>query len=444
MFDGICSIGSAHIDIIARPSATSYGVDRRGKVTISVGGTAYNVACNLRWLGSKVALVTVVKDSIWGHIITEKLKSFGIATDWVVEDHGINESAFVAVLNGSGIDKAVNSLAIGEYIFPRIPISDLYFLDLNNSIETIKTVLNYGKVVCIGLVSEEKATKLCKALSYNSNPIRYVSGNNHEYKAILNSMGLSSMKELSEKYKDTEFVYTMGEKGFQVWQNGEIVATEKGIDVKSKQFQGAGDALIAAYLTGRHINGYTIKESASYALQHAVKEKLKRDGTNLMEDNILKGFYDLVLRDRLTGMFNRHYYEHYTKRNSSYWLILADIDHFKSINDTYGHDAGDYIIKEFCFIIKSALRSNDKVIRWGGEEFLLIIEGIESDRTVYKLTERIRQKVQQHTFWYSGQEIRVTASFGVCKVNGNPKEAIIEADRRLYIAKTSGRNKVVF
>ncbi len=154
------------------------------------------------------------------------------------------------------------------------------------------------------------------------------------------------------------------------------------------------------------------------------------------------------IKDPLTGLYNR------TKLNSElkkhlkqfndtevpFSFIYLDIDHFKSINDRYGHSVGDTVLKEFAQLLMMSVRENDVVGRFGGEEFVIIVDTTVENAN--KLAEKLRLKTSQLNFDIDHQ---VTASFGVTEVKPNDNEAnlIRRADMALYRAKASGRNKVV-
>jgi len=125
---------------------------------------------------------------------------------------------------------------------------------------------------------------------------------------------------------------------------------------------------------------------------------------------------------------------------------MCDIDKFKSVNDHYGHQAGDSVLKEFAQLLKAEAREIDRVGRYGGEEFLLILPGTVLDAAV-TFAERLREKVEHHTFTYSGGTLCRTMS---CGVAGSPhprvkdQEALLKAsDDALYVAKETGRNRVI-
>lgn len=157
--------------------------------------------------------------------------------------------------------------------------------------------------------------------------------------------------------------------------------------------------------------------------------------------------------DSLTGIFNRKaivetIHEEFNKaklRNSALSFILFDIDHFKKINDTYGHPAGDYVLKETCDLIKTKMiRPTDALGRYGGEEFALLLPATQSQIAI-DVAERIRSKIEQHKYVFEDKEISVTISLGVVALDSTsktPDELISLADKALYDAKNQGRNRV--
>ncbi|WP_028949772.1 sensor domain-containing diguanylate cyclase [Sulfurihydrogenibium subterraneum] len=126
-------------------------------------------------------------------------------------------------------------------------------------------------------------------------------------------------------------------------------------------------------------------------------------------------------------------------------IIIADIDFFKRINDTYGHLAGDEALKHFVKIIKQNLRKSDYVFRFGGEEFIILLPNTSLEEAV-AIAEKIRESLENTPLIYNGKEIKITASFGVKEINPteHTEKVIEEVDKKLYQAKESGRNKVVY
>ena len=167
---------------------------------------------------------------------------------------------------------------------------------------------------------------------------------------------------------------------------------------------------------------------------------------------ILNTIYSLQVQkklfiDSLTGLFNRKYLQEIEIKLPlhKYAVAMIDIDHFKVVNDTYGHKAGDYVLQECAKIFEEATRESDIVIRYGGEEFVLLlnIRRQEQKKIAYLVVERVRESVQKHPFIYEDTEIKCTISIGLHQEPEREKDltsAIKIADQMLYIAKENGRN----
>jgi diguanylate cyclase (GGDEF)-like protein len=163
------------------------------------------------------------------------------------------------------------------------------------------------------------------------------------------------------------------------------------------------------------------------------------------------------ITDALTGLFNRAYFVDYMKAQLSSLetlpsdatqrvmsVVMLDIDHFKKINDVYGHQAGDYVIKSVSEIMKKTFRKTDIVCRYGGEEFLAILPGTDGDGAC-RAAEKIRAAIAGMAFIHDGKTMPVTISSGVAQIDvGKEKgeQTIARADAALYFSKGNGRNRV--
>ena len=157
----------------------------------------------------------------------------------------------------------------------------------------------------------------------------------------------------------------------------------------------------------------------------------------------------LSYRDELTGVRNRRaihedflaFFEKARKTGARFSLVMFDIDHFKRINDTYGHAAGDRVLKRICAIVEERIREADRLGRWGGEEFLLIFPDCGADDAIRK-AEALRKAIVAQTFLGAGEG--VTASFGVTEYRpeDTPTALLKRVDEALYNAKAAGRNRV--
>lgn len=161
--------------------------------------------------------------------------------------------------------------------------------------------------------------------------------------------------------------------------------------------------------------------------------------------------YNEAQIDQLTGLKNRHaFYEYYRRRilpdqgNDSVYMIMTDIDHFKNVNDTYGHNTGDAILKHVSDIFHNSLMMDDEVVRWGGEEFIFILRGRTKEEAA-EFAECVRSTIEGSGYEYNGDTIYITMSFGVNKYcyDRSIDENVKMIDDKLYEAKRSGRNKVI-
>ncbi|WP_164880822.1 GGDEF domain-containing protein [Aestuariirhabdus litorea] len=160
----------------------------------------------------------------------------------------------------------------------------------------------------------------------------------------------------------------------------------------------------------------------------------------------------LALRDPLTGVGNRiamdnalHHELQVTQRNEQpLSLLLLDLDHFKKINDTFGHSAGDQALKHAADSIRHAIRDIDQVFRFGGEEFVIVLRNSNQECSTM-VAERIRARLESMQCQFQGQEIPVTASIGVATYNDKEtiRDTLQRADQALYKAKDQGRNRVI-
>jgi two-component system, cell cycle response regulator len=157
--------------------------------------------------------------------------------------------------------------------------------------------------------------------------------------------------------------------------------------------------------------------------------------------------------DSLTGLPNRRAIEEWAARQLRaaarhgfpYWVVLADLDSFKGINDTYGHVGGDSMLKKFADILKTVVRASDICGRLGGDEFVMVITHVEAD-AIFKTVERFREQLAQQQFELGSERISMTASFGIAGLNGKENIDFITllrgADKALYAAKRAGRNLI--
>lgn len=157
--------------------------------------------------------------------------------------------------------------------------------------------------------------------------------------------------------------------------------------------------------------------------------------------------------DPLTKLVNRRYTEEELEevrkdsmaQNYMFCIAIGDIDFFKHINDTYGHDAGDFILSSLAQDFKSFIKGKGFVARWGGEEFLFILRRMNGDEAMIQL-DQLRTSIKNKEYVYKGTSIKITMTFGIDEFSDSDgiKKTIDNADKKLYMGKESGRDRVVF
>ena len=172
-----------------------------------------------------------------------------------------------------------------------------------------------------------------------------------------------------------------------------------------------------------------------------------------VEQSFQEQMYEASLRDGLTQAYNKSFLTDHLQSEISFaerhetnlGMVLFDLDHFKEINDTYGHVAGDAILRKISDMSRESVRTEDVFARYGGEEFAAVLRDVDPEGARV-MAERLRRIIEEEPFNFDGEEIPVTISAGVATYGdiapGSPKELIAAADEALYRAKENGRNLV--
>jgi two-component system cell cycle response regulator len=191
-------------------------------------------------------------------------------------------------------------------------------------------------------------------------------------------------------------------------------------------------------------------------------DKIQLGGTTILkltyQDDIDEDFqrqmFESASRDALTQIYNKRFFverlhsEHAfsIRHRAALSLVMFDIDHFKQINDTYGHLAGDHVLASLAKAVAPMIRSEDVFARYGGEEFVILSRSTDPPSAAV-VAERVRAAVEAHSYEYEGTKINVTVSVGVAAAPHNeiraPEDLVARADKALYEAKRAGRNRVV-
>jgi diguanylate cyclase (GGDEF)-like protein len=156
-----------------------------------------------------------------------------------------------------------------------------------------------------------------------------------------------------------------------------------------------------------------------------------------------------INHDMLTGLYNRRFFEGIMKRSkeekeTSYSVAMLDVDDFKKINDTYGHETGDRVLAAVSKCIEASLPENAVAVRWGGEEFVIYLPQVDNDRAM-EILDVFRTKLSEQVIYHRGTRVSITATIGLCTGESiaDYEEYIRQADEKLYWGKQHGKNQIV-
>ncbi|MGD9867878.1 MAG: PleD family two-component system response regulator [Hyphomicrobiales bacterium] len=202
------------------------------------------------------------------------------------------------------------------------------------------------------------------------------------------------------------------------------------------------------------VNDYLVRPIDKNELVARVRTQVRRKRYGDFLKGRIEESVEMAITDALTSLYNRRYMESHLKtlvdeavqRGKALAVLIADIDYFKPVNDTYGHDAGDAVLREFASRMRKNVRGIDLACRMGGEEFVVIMPDTDLSRA-YHVAERLRQCISAVSFDLpDGRNVDITASVGISaleSVNDTPGTLLKRADQALYAAKRDGRNRVV-
>lgn len=207
---------------------------------------------------------------------------------------------------------------------------------------------------------------------------------------------------------------------------------------------------------GTFLNGLKVSAAPLYdgdKIQIGSNTVLKFSIQDQLEEAYQRSIYESATRDGLTRLYNKKYFMETLRKEFAYCLrhrepmalVMFDVDHFKKINDVYGHPAGDYVLTRIAQRVSDTIRTEDLFARYGGEEFALMLRESTEEQAL-SCAERCRAAVDRTDFIFSGTPIKVTISLGVATLHDSDytqaEELISSADKYLYRAKRAGRNRV--
>lgn len=450
-------VGSAHLDVLATVTGDDFALDKIGRVAIDIGGTGANIALNLRKLGASVSMLTAMNDSPFSRIVRDHMESHGvemavsafIGSDAVFSAHVDKDGELMSAISSMPVDhvafenEVVHGLLIG---------ADCMIVDCNVSgseIDRLVGIANEMMIpVFIAAVSEEKSLRI-RQITGKVDAI-FMNGKEAAYFRAHHLHDSGSYEDMARTLNAT-LVVTLG-------QEGAIVAgAKKAIRIPPPRVDGvanllgAGDAFMAATVFHHSSQLVPILDAAK-AGSDLASEIMKQSHCNAgKHDGVRTLMEDLELRasrDALTGLLGRAKAEREARKviesvmvnNRPVSVIAIDIDHFKRVNDSYGHDAGDKVLCRVSDLIRSGIRETDIAARWGGEEFIVVLPDAPADMA-FVVAERIRSLVENGM-----KDVGTTVSCGVSTLPGGLADLEVmlkKADEMLYAAKNAGRNRVV-
>ncbi|MCT7498513.1 diguanylate cyclase [Aliarcobacter cryaerophilus] len=336
--------------------------------------------------------------------------------------------------------------------------SDYYFIFNTKGDVIVHSFLSHLEGQNLYIVDNENYNNVVKIITQNSSQERFVT-----YKWLNPSTNLIEDKvSFVRQLPNSDLLIGSG---FYLEDINKIVENQRDIELKEHDKNINVTLSLAIFFTIlSFFISYIISKmllKAFNILHSSLKEKsielqklnseleMKVENRTKKLKNAYKKMKDLASIDDLTKIYNRYYFfnifnqklEKLKSDKTIFSLIMFDLDHFKNVNDTYGHDVGDYVLNETCRVVEKDLRENDTFARIGGEEFLILLPNTNIEDAFY-IAQRIRQNIEQHKF----KDIpKLTISLGVAEANEPilSTELLKKVDLALYKAKKEGRNRVI-
>lgn len=450
MSSQILVCGSLNVDVIAQSDELPSTIYKKGSVSFNFGGGGHNMAINMKELGISSAFLGVVNDGAMANLALGHLESHGVKT-FVQTMENMDDAIFVsfffkgvlqsattssaaesAILNQDVIDKAVNN---AESILTTAVFSEEVLQKLE------KTCMEKRKPFFVNVTTESHASKIA-CLHH----VTCAFMNMREAKKLQEHMGHKTLESMVDQL-DFPLIVLQGKSAVMHLEPGKGATVHKveAVPVKGSTL-GVGDLVVCNLIGSWLRDGMYNFEECRFRAEEILSVPYGHLGSSSPLKISIQKETQKADADTLTGTLNRRginkFIERRTRTRGKLTALLIDIDHFKNVNDTYGHDIGDNVICEVSCMLKKFIRASDALSRWGGEEFLLLLPGIGGS-AAYNLAERMRKHVASHKI--TGMDKNVTVSIGIAErqADENFMALVKHADIALYEAKRNGRNKAV-
>lgn len=463
----IVVFGSAHLDIIATERGQGprkFGVDIPGDIDFDFGGGGANAAITLAQNGIFTTFCSVFKKGGLSHLIVNHLENAGVHVEPFFLD-GIPQGGFCAIVKNGDIKQAVTSAPVEDHLFERPFIAtvcqkaDAILIDGNLNEQSVKNIVDFSRDYRIDVyylaVSEAKIGG-----AFVCDWIKAMFMNVAEYRALCrllaNDLGANDVPLVqTAKTLNTTMVVSCGIDGVVFAEKKENDIDEKMTiaAVDPERFSntlGAGDALAGGTIA-RILNGLSLYDSIKKTVDTDIRRVLSQKNCHTGQEDAMTGLISNVLEvaniDTLTKLETRSFglrnlrkmIDDARHHGTNLTIVYCDVDKFKTLNDTYGHNFGDNVLKNVASVIKDTIRETDHAVRMGGDEFLLAIKNCTQEQTFW-IVDRIYQRIEQLRFRPSGdgdllqQEVGVSVSLGVTVFEKTMTlENLIEiADKKMY------------
>lgn len=447
-------IGSANLDVIAYTDEAFTSIRKKGRVDIAFGGAGHNIALNIEALGGQTTFMCGLNDSAITQMIVNDM-----------EEHGINlhllpcpelpDPIFSGQFHKGDLVSSIASDAADRIIFPdkfikeALKDAEAVVLCAHFSIEVLNNIIalanKAGVPLYLAVNSEKRALKVAEL----QGDIACVFMNEHEMTYLQRQWYPHKEWLAIAQDKGCRFVVTRGPRGMTILdpiKNEAVDIPVQELEVRGNTL-GAGDLVVGATVYHLVYHDLSLTGAVRKSFEK-IDQILNQTHVHLGEGDALKLSIQRAFKqadhDQLTGLLNRNGLRKFMLaegfKKQRFGVAILDIDHFKQINDTFGHPMGDEVLREVAKTLSGALREGDVVARWGGEEFIcLFVNPTKADAllTLKRLAKTVEQTPQKSAK-------PVTLSGGLAFFSGNKglEAAVEKADEALYRAKEAGRNRV--
>lgn len=455
-------IGTATLDITGTPDHTLEG----GHIQMSFGGTAADLACRMADMGIEARLLTVLNRNVYANLTVQHLRDAGIELLLDEDDSLLDaiESTHTDTEGNVITQFATRPAMQHEFAMTRLEELasevDVVVVDTSITIGTLERLRALTDkplylVACAGMIPEamlDKGVNQIFLFEYQLNQLSNVDLVRHEIEMNRDATALVPITSVSMIMGSGDVVlFDAGSPKYIRLDRRASVALR---DSARRGLQSHLVSYAAAYVYARHHLGKSPEEAAPAAITAAAQASVQdsRHGQQHMH-SVTKALSSLANTDNLTGILNRTgalaqiravMAAQDARGEGDLSIMILDLDHFKSINDTYGHQEGDDVLRQLCAQIKPLLRAADVFARWGGEEFIVMLQHAPPEVS-RRIAERLRETIKANVHCGPEENSRVvTMSIGVsARHPGESMEAWLErADTALYEAKRNGRNRV--